>query len=198
MKLSTRQFASLYRAFLRKDARLDGRVFIAVRTTGIYCLLSCRARTPRPENVTFYRSRAEVERDGFRPCRKCRPEVRGGQRALELALALLIQAQRVQDLVDRQVRRKTPTLAEEVTDEAAHLKEREDLSAVQGKHVLHCASTRFIDDEQPSFTTASHGDPVSVRCVHAGVQRTLCTLCRAASIYRDVLGLASHYHTSSV
>jgi AraC family transcriptional regulator of adaptative response / methylphosphotriester-DNA alkyltransferase methyltransferase len=85
MKLSTRQFGSLYRAFLRKDERLDGRVFIAVRTTGIYCMLSCRARTPRPENVTFYRSRAEVERDGFRPCRKCRPEVHGGRRALEQA-----------------------------------------------------------------------------------------------------------------
>lgn len=85
MKLSTRQFGSLYRAFLRKDARLDGRVYIAVRTTGIYCMLSCRARTPRPENVTFYRSRAEVERDGFRPCRKCRPEVHGGRRALEQA-----------------------------------------------------------------------------------------------------------------
>lgn len=85
MKWSARQFASLYRAFLRKDARLDGRVYIAVRTTGIYCMLSCRARTPRPENVTFYRSRAEVERDGFRPCRKCRPEVHGGQRALEQA-----------------------------------------------------------------------------------------------------------------
>lgn len=85
MELSTRQFGSLYRAFLRKDTRLDGRVYIAVRTTGIYCMLSCRARTPRPENVTFYRSRRAVERDGYRPCRKCRPEVRGGQRALEQA-----------------------------------------------------------------------------------------------------------------
>ncbi len=85
MKLTTRQFGSFYRAFLRKDHKLDGRVFIAVRTTGIYCLLSCRARTPRPENVTFYRSRAAVERDGFRPCRKCRPEVQGGQHALERA-----------------------------------------------------------------------------------------------------------------
>lgn len=83
--MSTRQFGSLYRAFLRKDPRLEGRVFIAVRTTGIYCLLTCRARTPRPENVTFFDSRADVERAGFRPCRKCRPEVNGGRGALERA-----------------------------------------------------------------------------------------------------------------
>jgi AraC family transcriptional regulator of adaptative response / methylphosphotriester-DNA alkyltransferase methyltransferase len=85
MDLSRQQFRSLYRAFLKKDARLDGRVFIAVRTTGIYCMLSCRARTPRPENVTFYGSRAEVEQAGYRPCRKCRPEVHGGRPALERA-----------------------------------------------------------------------------------------------------------------
>lgn len=85
MNLTTRQFGSLYRAFLRKDARLEGRAYIAVRTTGIYCLLTCRARTPRPENVTFYASRDEAVRDGFRPCRKCRPEVHGGRRSLEQA-----------------------------------------------------------------------------------------------------------------
>ena len=85
MQLSSRQFGSLYRAFLRKDPRLEGRIYIAVRTTGIYCLLTCKARTPRPENVTFYDSRANVERDGFRPCRKCRPEVNGGRQALERA-----------------------------------------------------------------------------------------------------------------
>ena len=48
----------LYRAFLRKDPRLEGRAFIAVRTTGIYCLLTCRARTPRRENVSFFPTRA--------------------------------------------------------------------------------------------------------------------------------------------
>ncbi len=83
MKPDRGQFRRLYRAFLRKDARLAGRAFMAVRTTGIYCLLTCRARTPRPENVTFYPSPGAAERAGFRPCRKCRPEVRGGRAAIE-------------------------------------------------------------------------------------------------------------------
>jgi methylphosphotriester-DNA--protein-cysteine methyltransferase len=78
-------FRRLYQAFLHKDARLAGRAYIAVRTTGIYCLLTCRARTPKPENVTFYASRGEAERAGFRPCLKCRPEVQGGRSALEQA-----------------------------------------------------------------------------------------------------------------
>lgn len=79
------QHGRLYRAFLRGTASLDGRVWVAVRTTGIYCLPSCRARKPRRENVRFYFSREEAERAGFRPCRKCRPEVRGGARGLERA-----------------------------------------------------------------------------------------------------------------
>ena len=83
--MTPQQFQSLYRAFLRKDQRLEGRAYVAVRTTGIYCLLTCRARTPRPENVSFYFSRDAAERAGYRPCRKCRPEVHGGRRALERA-----------------------------------------------------------------------------------------------------------------
>jgi methylphosphotriester-DNA--protein-cysteine methyltransferase len=81
--LGTKNFRRLYRAVQRSDERLDGRLWVAVRSTGIYCLPSCRARKPRPENVRFYRSRHEAESAGFRPCRKCRPEVVGGRRALE-------------------------------------------------------------------------------------------------------------------
>jgi len=69
----------------RSDAQLDGRVWMAVRTTGIYCLPSCRVRPPRRENVRFFASPEEAERQGFRPCRRCRPEVHGGRPALERA-----------------------------------------------------------------------------------------------------------------
>ncbi len=85
VKLTAQAFDRLYRGFRRSDPALDGRVLVAVRTTGVYCLPSCRARKPRRENVRFYVSRAEAERDGFRACRRCRPEVRGGRRALERA-----------------------------------------------------------------------------------------------------------------
>jgi AraC family transcriptional regulator of adaptative response / DNA-3-methyladenine glycosylase II len=58
----------------RRDAAFDGRIFIGVKTTGIYCRPVCKARIPRPENVTFYPSAAAAEQAGYRPCLRCRPE----------------------------------------------------------------------------------------------------------------------------
>jgi AraC family transcriptional regulator of adaptative response / DNA-3-methyladenine glycosylase II len=85
-----------YRAMLARDARFDGRFFVAVRTTGIFCRPICPARTPRLENVVFYRSAAAAYEAGFRPCLRCRPEcspelsgVRGTSRTVSRALALI-------------------------------------------------------------------------------------------------------------
>jgi AraC family transcriptional regulator of adaptative response / DNA-3-methyladenine glycosylase II len=64
-----------YRLFQARDARFDGRVFIAVRTTGIYCRPICPARTPKKVNVEFFVSAAAARDAGFRPCLRCRPEV---------------------------------------------------------------------------------------------------------------------------
>lgn len=68
----------LYAAFLAKDARFDGRFFVGIASTGIYCRPVCRARTPKEANCTFYRTAAEAERAGFRPCLLCRPELAPG------------------------------------------------------------------------------------------------------------------------
>lgn len=63
-----------YRALSTRDARFDGRMFIAVRTTGVYCRPICPARTPKQENVTFYPTASAAQEAGFRPCLRCRPE----------------------------------------------------------------------------------------------------------------------------
>jgi AraC family transcriptional regulator, regulatory protein of adaptative response / DNA-3-methyladenine glycosylase II len=63
-----------YRAIVARDARFDGRLFTAVKTTGIYCRPICPARTPKLENVVFYASAAAAQQAGFRPCLRCRPE----------------------------------------------------------------------------------------------------------------------------
>ena len=63
-----------YRALRARDARFDGRIFVGVRTTGIYCRPICPARTPKLENVTFYASAAAAQDAGYRPCLRCRPE----------------------------------------------------------------------------------------------------------------------------
>ena len=63
-----------YRAICTRDARFDGRLFIGVKTTGIYCRPVCPARTPRREHLSFYPSAAAAQEAGFRPCLRCRPE----------------------------------------------------------------------------------------------------------------------------
>lgn len=58
-----------------RDAGADGRFFYSVASTGVYCRPSCGARTPRPENVSFHASRTDAEAAGFRPCKRCRPDL---------------------------------------------------------------------------------------------------------------------------
>ena len=67
-----------WNAVLRKDRTHDGRFLFGVVTTGIYCRPSCGSRTPLRRNVRFYASAGEAERDGLRPCRRCRPAEAAG------------------------------------------------------------------------------------------------------------------------
>lgn len=63
-----------YRALQSRDARFDGRLFVGVKTTGIYCRPVCPARTPKLQNVRFFPTAAGAHEAGFRPCLRCRPE----------------------------------------------------------------------------------------------------------------------------
>ena len=67
-----------YRAMRARDARFDGRFFVGVGTTGIYCRPVCTARTPRASSCRFFDSPAVAEQSGFRPCLICRPELAPG------------------------------------------------------------------------------------------------------------------------
>src|SRR5260370_29491033 len=85
-----------YRAISTGDAGFDGRLFIGVKTTGIYCRPICPARTPKRENVLFYATAAAAQAAGFRPCLRCRPETspelafwRGTSNTVSRALALI-------------------------------------------------------------------------------------------------------------
>lgn len=64
-----------YHALRARDARFDGRFFVGVKTTGIYCRPVCTARTPRLGSCVFLATAAAAERAGFRPCLRCRPEL---------------------------------------------------------------------------------------------------------------------------
>ena len=74
---------SCYAAFRARDSRFDGRFFIGVSSTGIYCRPICRVRLPKQENCTYYASAAAAEAAGYRPCLRCRPELAPGHSQME-------------------------------------------------------------------------------------------------------------------
>lgn len=65
-------------ARLARDPRFDGRFFVGVRTTGVYCRPVCPVKQPRRENVTFFLTAAAAAEAGYRPCLRCRPEASPG------------------------------------------------------------------------------------------------------------------------
>ncbi|TLP45656.1 bifunctional transcriptional activator/DNA repair protein Ada [Cohaesibacter sp. CAU 1516] len=69
---------SLYQALLDRDPAFDGRIFVAVRSTGIFCRLTCPARKPKRENCSFHESVSTCLQEGFRPCKRCHPLSAGG------------------------------------------------------------------------------------------------------------------------
>jgi len=62
-------------AIRRRDPVADGAFLYSVATTGVYCHPSCAARPALRRNIAFHASRADAERAGFRPCKRCRPDL---------------------------------------------------------------------------------------------------------------------------
>jgi AraC family transcriptional regulator of adaptative response / DNA-3-methyladenine glycosylase II len=87
----------LDRARISRDARFDGKFFIAVKTTGIYCRPICPSRTSHSRNVRYYATAAEAAEAGFRPCLRCRPEAAPGTPAWLGTSALVRRALRMID-----------------------------------------------------------------------------------------------------
>ncbi len=67
----------MWRAASQSDAAFDGAFFYAVKSTGVFCRPSCPSRVPNRENVLFYKTAADAGGAGFRPCKRCRPDIPG-------------------------------------------------------------------------------------------------------------------------
>jgi len=83
-----------YRVLHTRDARFDGRLFVGVTSTGIYCRPVCRVRVPKRENCRFFANAALAEGNGFRPCLRCRPELAPGLSLTDSSSVLADQAAR--------------------------------------------------------------------------------------------------------
>jgi len=113
-------FAERYRAIQARDQRFDGQFITAVSSTGIYCRPSCPARTPKPENVTFYATSAAAHEAGFRACKRCLPEAVPGTPAWNLGNDVAARSMRL--IADGVVEREgVPGLASRLGYSSRHL-----------------------------------------------------------------------------
>ena len=112
-----------YLALKARDARFDGRLFVGVSSTGIYCRPVCRVRTPRRENCRFFDTRAQAEAARFRPCLKCRPEIAPGLSHTDSSRSLADAAARlIEQAVQRGEPARLPALAARLGVTDRHLR----------------------------------------------------------------------------
>jgi len=99
-------------ARLSRDARFDGRFFVAVKTTGIFCRPICPANLPHEANVEYFTNQAQALQSGYRPCLRCRPDSapgswawRGVETTFQRAVSLIdqgdLQGSNLPELADR-------------------------------------------------------------------------------------------------
>src|SRR5699024_10063878 len=66
----------MWKATVLCDSAYDGIFFYAVKTTGVFCRPSCKSRVPNSDNVSFFSNAAEAQKAGYRPCKRCRPDLK--------------------------------------------------------------------------------------------------------------------------
>ena len=130
-----------YKAVASHDRRFDGRFFVGVSSTGVYCRPVCAVRTPKRENCTFYESAAAAEKHGFRPCLRCRPELAPGHGLADISGRL---AQAAATLIDEgfMAEGRVATLAARIGVTERHLRRLFD--AQFGVSVLEYALTQRL------------------------------------------------------
>lgn len=158
-----------YEALRARDRRFDGRFFVGVSSTGIYCRPVCAVRTPRPEHCNFFPSAAAADKAGYRPCLRCRPELAPGwglpdiPSRLAQAAALLIE----QGFLDAA---GTEQLAARVGVSARHL--RRLFRAEYGVTMLELAQTqRLLLAKQCLTQTALPVSEVALACGFRSLRR---------------------------
>ncbi|MDR2101167.1 MAG: helix-turn-helix domain-containing protein [Treponema sp.] len=89
----------MWQAAVDCDDRYDGKFYYGVKTVGVFCRPSCKSKTPLRKNVCYFETPREAEKAGFRPCKRCRPDLPGYTPVLEIV-------RRTRELIDKHYRRR--------------------------------------------------------------------------------------------
>lgn len=96
---------NFYKALIERKESYVGIFFVAVKTTSIFCIATCRARKPKLENVSFYTSFKEALDNGYRPCKICKPTEHAHEAPAPIARAIqMVTALPKQKITDEQLR----------------------------------------------------------------------------------------------
>jgi AraC family transcriptional regulator of adaptative response / DNA-3-methyladenine glycosylase II len=166
------------RASRSRDPRFDGRFFVGVRTTGVYCRPICPAPPARSQNVRYFPSAAAAAAAGFRPCLRCRPEASPGTPAWLGTSALVSRGLRLVDEGALDDGRGVEALAERLGVTARHL--RRLFQRHLGATPLQVALTRrlhfakkLIDETVLPFTEVALASGFgSIRRFNGEIRRT--------------------------
>ncbi|MGW9156845.1 AlkA N-terminal domain-containing protein [Microbacterium sp. NPDC055665] len=161
-------FDERYRAISARDTRFDGQFVTAVRSTGIYCRPSCPARTPKPQNVTFYPTSAAAHEAGYRACKRCLPEAAPGSPAWDIRGDVAARAMRL--ISDGVVEREgVPGLAARLGYSSRHLTRllTTELGAgplaLARAHRAHTARMLLVGTDMPISDVAFSAGFASIR-----------------------------------
>jgi AraC family transcriptional regulator, regulatory protein of adaptative response / methylated-DNA-[protein]-cysteine methyltransferase len=123
---------------IARDARLDGRYFYAVTTTGVFCRPSCGARRPRRQNVRFFATTDDATSAGFRACKRCKPtEIDSTVKLFEQVRALVDRSGDVPMTLDALARKTgaTPTRVHRTFKRATGMSPKEYQDARRGERL---------------------------------------------------------------
>ena len=168
MSLPVTDFDERYRAISARDTRFDGQFVTAVRSTGIYCRPSCPARTPKPQNVTFYPTSAAAHEAGYRACKRCLPEAAPGSPAWDVRGDTAARAMRL--IADGVVERQgVPGLAAQLGYSSRHLTRLLTIElgagplALARAHRAHTARMLLVGTDMPISDVAFSAGFASIR-----------------------------------
>lgn len=168
-----------YRAICANDAHYDGKFYVGVKSTRIYCRPICPARTPRRDRCEFYATSSDAEAAGFVPCLRCRPDLAPGNASVDSKKQL---AKRAENLLAHNTTITVEELAARLGVTSRHLRRalRDELDTtptqLRQRHRVDNARKLLRETQLPLTCIAYESGFASLR--------------RFNAVFREVVGCA--------